>query len=197
MTTMPRCFLPALFAALFTLAGCGSVSNLSRETAQAPARIADFTRVEVIDFSASNRQHFDDAKKQADYDSSLAKAQHVFADKIAEAITASGVFTDVSRQAGSEPALRISGDISRYDEGNLIARGVTGFAGQTHFDATVSVTDAHSGAVLATLTIDRNSWPLPVGASLSTLQTTNFFMDEAAKKIASELAARKQSASAK
>ena len=191
-----RC-LPLLLAVLIPLGGCGSVSGLTRETASAPVRIADFTRVEVLDFSASDRQHFDDAKKQADYDSSLAKAQHVFADKIAEAITASGAFADVSRQAGSEPALRISGDIRRYDEGNLVARGLTGFAGQTHFDATVSVTDAHAGTVLATLTIDRNSWPLPVGASLSTLQTTNFFMDEAAKKIASELVARKQAASKK
>jgi hypothetical protein len=177
---------------LAVLASCGSVSGLSHEAADAPARIADFSRVEVLDFSASDAQKFDDAKKQADHAESLAKAQHDFADKIAEAITATGAFTDVARSAGAGPALRVSGDISRYDEGNIVARGLTGFAGQTHFDATVQVTDSGSGKILATLTVDRNSWPLPVGASASTLQTTNYFMNNAAKKIADELAAKKK-----
>ena len=45
---------------------------------------------------------------------------------------------------------------------------------------------------LASLKVDRNSWPLPVGASMSTLQTTEFFMNNAAKKIAEELAAKKK-----
>jgi hypothetical protein len=190
--------LPLLLAALVLMAGCGSVSGLSRETADAPMRIADFNRVEVIDFSASDRLHYDDAKRQADYDASLATAQHVFADKIAEAIKASGAFAEVSRQTSDSGAvLRVTGNISRYDEGNIVARGLTGFAGQTHFDSVVSVSDARSGHALATLTIDRNSWPLPVGASVSTIQTTGFFMNEAAQKIANELAAKKKGASGK
>lgn len=192
MSKILRNRLPLLFAAVALMAGCGSVSGLSRESSDSKMRIADFSRVEVLDFSASDRQHFDDAKKQADYDASLASAQHVFADKIAEDIKNSGVFAEVSRQSGSGPALRVSGNISRYDEGNLIARGLTGFAGQTHFDAVVSVTDARSGRVLATLKIDRNSWPLPVATAVATIQTTNFFMNEAAKKIADELAAKKK-----
>lgn len=197
MNKILRHCLPLLLAGIVTTAGCGSVSGLTKESASAPARIADFSRVEVLDFSASDRKHYDDAKKQADYDASLASAQHVFADKIAEAIKNSGAFAEVTRQSGNGPALRVSGDISRYDEGNLIARGLTGFAGQTHFDSVIAVTDARSGRALAKLTVDRNSWPLPVGASLSTLQTTNFFMNEAAKKIASELAAKKQGAAQK
>lgn len=187
-----RYCLSLLLAALVPIAGCGSVSNLTRELSDAKMRIADFNCVEVLDFSASERQHFDDAKQQADYDASLAAAQHTFADKIAEQIKATGTFADVSRETGTDPALRVTGNISRYDEGNIVARGLTGFAGQTHFDAVITVSDARSGQTLATLTIDRNSWPLPVGASLSTLQTTGFFMGEAAKKIASELAAKKR-----
>ena len=182
----------ALSVALIALlAGCGSVSGLSREKAGAPARIADFSRVEVLDFTASDQQPIVDEKKAAEHAASLADARKVFADKIAEAITASGAFAEVARTAGSGPALRISGDISRYDEGNIVARGLTGFAGQTHFDARVDVADSASGRNLATLTVDRNSWPLPVGASVSTLQTTNYFMNNAAKKIAAELAAKK------
>ena len=146
----------------------------------------------MIDFSASNALKFDDAKKQADYNTSVAEATKAFADHIAEAVTASGAFGSVARAPGTGPALRISGDITRYDEGNIVARGLTGFAGQTHFDATVVIADARSGQQITTLTVDRNSWPLPVGASVSTLQTTNYFMKQAAKKVAEELAAKKK-----
>jgi hypothetical protein len=194
MQTFLRYGLALSTAALVLLAGCGSVSGLTRESANAPARIADFNRVEVLDFSASDSEAYEDAKKAADHAEGLKKAQSVFADKIAEALTATGAFTEVVRGtgAGSGPALRVSGDISRYDEGNIVARGLTGFAGQTHFDAKVNVTDSTSGQTLATLSVERNSWPLPVGASMSTLQTTNYFMNNAAKKIADELAAKKK-----
>lgn len=190
MTIALRHAVPALVCSLL-LAACGSVSGLSKESSSAPARIADFSRVEVMDFNASNALVFDDAKKQADYNTSLAEATKVFADHIAEAITASGAFPTVARTPGEGAALRISGDITRYDEGNIVARGLTGFAGQTHFDATIVIADARTGKQLTSLTVDRNSWPLPVGASVSTLQTTNYFMKQAAKKIAEELAAKK------
>ena len=191
MSLALRHALPALVCSLL-LAACGSVSGLTKESTSAPTRIADFSRVEVMDFSASNAEVFADAKKQADYNTSLAEATKAFADHIAEAVTASGAFQTVSRTPGEGPALRISGDITRYDEGNIVARGLTGFAGQTHFDATVVITDARTGKPLTSLTVDRNSWPLPVGASVSTLQTTNFFMKQAARKIAEELAAKKK-----
>jgi len=187
-----RFCLPAAFALLsLSLAGCGSVSGLTRESANAPMRIADFSKVEVLDFTVSNPRKFEDPKEQAQYDAMLVEAESLFADKIAEQITATGAFTEVTRKAGTDKALRISGVITRYDEGNIVARGLTGFAGQTHFEANVDVADSGSGKVLATLKVDRNSWPLPVGASLSTLQTTGFFMNEAAKKIASELVAKR------
>jgi hypothetical protein len=183
--------LPLLLSAFVAIAGCGSVSGLSHEQASAPARIADFSRVEVLDFSASDETPIEDAKKAGEHAQGLADAQKAFADKIAEEIRATGAFAEVARGPGPRPALRVSGDISRYDEGNIVARGLTGFAGQTHFDARIDVADTDSGRSLATLSVDRNSWPLPVGASLSTLQTTNYFMNNAAKKIAQELAAKK------
>lgn len=180
--------------ATLLLAGCGSVSGLTRESSAAPARIADYERVEVMDFSASDATPFNDPAKASEHASHLREAQVTFAGKIADAILATGAFKDVSRTAGSGPALRVSGDISRFDRGNVIARGLTGFAGQTHFDARIDVADARSGQSLASLSVDRNSWPLPVGASLSTLQTTDYFMREAARKVAEELAAKKKAA---
>ena len=177
-----------LLASVLALAGCGSVSGLKSE-AGANARIGDYRQVEVLDFTASGSEKFPDATKQAEYDKSLLEARGKFADKIAEAITATGSFEQVSRQALPEGALRVSGDITRYDEGNIVARGITGFAGRTHFEAVVVITDAATGRQLARIDVDRKSWPLPIGASASTLQSTNFFMEGAAKKVADELLA--------
>lgn len=177
--------LPALVA---FVAGCGSVSGLKPE-AGANARIGGYSQVEVLDFTASGSEKFPDAAKQAEYDASLLEARGKFADKIAEAITATGSFAQVSRQPLPQGALRVTGDITRYDEGNIAARGLTGFAGRTHFEAVVVITDAATGQQLARIDVDRKSWPLPVGASASMLQTTNFFMEGAAKKVADELLA--------
>jgi hypothetical protein len=181
---------------VLAVAGCGSVSGLKPE-AGATTKIADYRRVEVLDFSASGGEKFPDAAKQAAYDASLAVARKKFADKIAEAITATGSFDEVSRQPLADGALRVSGDITRYDEGNIVERGLTGFAGETHFVAVVTIVDATTGKQIARIDVDRNSWPLPVGASASTLQTTNFFMEGAAKKVAQELLAARPAGAGK
>jgi hypothetical protein len=183
--------LPLLLACASALSACGSVSGLTREASDAPRHIADYTRVEVDDFVVRDEKPLEDPSKAAEHAVKVEKARKLFADKIAEQIRATNAFAEVSRAPGTRPALRIGGTITRYDEGNIVARGLTGFAGQTHFDVKVDIADAESGRSLSMLTVDRNSWPLPVGASLSTLQTTEFFMNEASKKIASELAAKK------
>lgn len=183
--------LIALFL-LSLLSGCGSVSGIRPETSTSRASIRDFDRVEVLDFSASATKARDGAEKQAEYDASVEQARREFADKIADAVREGGAFREVSRTAVAPPALRITGDISRYDEGVIAARMLTGVAGQSHFEAVVIFTDAASGRELGRLTVDRNSWPLPVGASTTVLQTPNFFMNGAAKKVASELADMKQ-----
>ena len=183
----------SLLASL-ALSGCGSVSGLTRESPQAPMHIADYTRVEVADFEAKDEKPLEDPSKAAERAAKVEAARKLFADKIAEAVRATGAFAEVGRAPGTRPALRVGGLITRYDEGNIVARGLTGFAGQTHLEVDVQVTDADSGNALATLKVDRNSWPLPVGASMSTLQTTEFFMNNAAKKIAEELAAKKNPA---
>ena len=186
--------LPLLLLACLAVTACGSVSGLTRESADAPQRIADYTRVEVSDFEVKDLKPLDDPSKAEEHAKKVEEARKLFADKIAEQIRASNSFAEVARAPGPRPALRIGGTITRYDEGNIVARGLTGFAGQTHFEVKVDIADADSGRSLSTLDVDRNSWPLPVGASLSTLQTTEFFMNEASKKIAAELAAKKAAA---
>ena len=71
----------------------------------------------------------------------------------------------------------------------MAARMVTGFAGQAHFEATVTVTDNTTGELLGSFDVDRNSWPLPIGASTNAVQNVGMFMNGAANRIADELAA--------
>src|SRR4249919_3640005 len=144
--------LPCLLSAALVLSACGSVSGLTRESSSAPQHIADYTRVEVADFDVRDEKPLEDPSKQVEHLAKLNKARALFADKIAERIRESGAFAEVAREPGTRPALRISGNITRYDEGNIVARGLTGFAGQTHFDVNVEITDAESGKLLSTLT---------------------------------------------
>jgi hypothetical protein len=174
--------------ALGTLTACGSVSKLQTDSAAARRQIGDYPRVAVIDFAATATTDAKDAEKQQAYAADLQAAQSKIADLIAAEITERKAFDEVSRTPLEGPHLKVSGTITRYEEGNVAARMVTGFAGQAHFEATVTVSDADSESVLGTFSIDRNSWPLPIGASTNAVQNVGTFMSGAAKRVADELA---------
>jgi len=97
----------ALLSALL-LAGCGSVSGLTRESAAAPMRIADYTRIEVQDFRAS-AQASEDPAKAADNAKGLAAAQLAFV------VIAGGVFLTLSR-----PNYQTLGSAVQPAAGNVI-----------------------------------------------------------------------------
>ena len=174
---------------LLLLVACGSTSRLRTESADARRQIRDYDRVEVINFDATATKKSDDEQKLADFLGALAEARSHFADRIAEELTERGAFSEVSRDPLEGSALRVSGTITRFEEGNVAARMVTGFAGQAHFEATVTVTDNTTGELLGSFDVDRNSWPLPIGASTNAVQNVGMFMNGAANRIADELAA--------
>lgn len=178
----------AALAALMLLVACGSTSKLRTESNSARQQIGDYDRVEVINFDATATKQSDDEKKLADFLAALAEARSEFADRIAAELTERQAFEEVSRDPLEGRALRVSGTITRFEEGNVAARMVTGFAGQAHFEATVTVADNQSGEVLGTFDVDRNSWPLPIGASSNAVQNVGTFMGGAANRIADELA---------
>lgn len=195
MIPLSRC---ALVGATLLLAACGSTSGLRTESAAARKQIGDYTRVEVADFAVTaTKDTKDDHEAQAKYQAQLAEARAKIADLIAEEITERAAFDDVSRAALEGTALRVTGTITRYEEGNVVARMATGFVGQAHFEATVTVSDRESGEVLGNFVIDRNSWPLPIGASSNAVQNVGMFMSGAAKRIADELAVARGKKSAR
>ena len=73
-----------------------------------------------------------------------------------------------------------------------VARSLTGFVGKSEFSATVVVSDLETGKELARQVVDRNSWPLPIGASTNVVQTVDYFMHQAARRVAEELAKAKR-----
>lgn len=195
---MPKLTRALLIFAALLLAACGSTSKLRTESAAARKQIGDYTRVEVADFAVTaTKDTKDDHEAQAKYQAQLAEARSRIADLIAEEVTERAAFDEVSRAELEGRALRVSGTITRYEEGNVVARMATGFVGQAHFEATVTVADRESGEVLGNFIIDRNSWPLPIGASSNAVQNVGMFMSGAAKRIADELAVARGKKSAR
>ncbi|HEX5693585.1 MAG TPA: DUF4410 domain-containing protein, partial [Arenimonas sp.] len=114
-----------------------------------------------------------------------------FAEKIVEEIRATGAFAEVARAKMPVPALQITGSIDLWEPGNIAARSLVGFAGKSQFNATIVISDLESGTELGRIIVDRNSWPLPIGASTNVVQTVEFLMSQAAKRVATELAEAK------
>ena len=157
------------------LSGCGSLGTLKASKAD-KAQIADYDRVVVGEFT------FDANDKGAD------EGARLFAAKIAEELRAVKAFAEVLESAGEAPALRIGGNITEWQVGNVAARTLVGFVGMSEFDADVAFTDAASGEELGKLKVNRNSWPLPIGSASNVVQSVEFHMSQAAKRIAHELA---------
>jgi len=111
-----------------------------------------------------------------------------FADRIVSAIRGTVAFEEVTKdpQEISDNAILISGDITRYAEGNPALKAIVGFgAGSTYFDSDVSLSDYASKNVLGEISVDKNSWAL--GGGIAAGQSVDQFMNEAAQKIAQEL----------
>jgi hypothetical protein len=81
----------------------------------------------------------------------------------------------------------VTGSIDVWEPGNVATRVLTGFIGKSEFAATVQFRDSETNELLGTVKGDRNSWPLPIGASSTVVQTVGFFAKESARNVSSEL----------
>ena len=173
------------------LAACGSTGSLKSDSPEAKRKIADYDQVVVLDLAANDMRPAKDEEEKAEREKNIAEGRVLFADSIAEEITKSGAFATVSRTPLEGSSLVVTGSVDVWEPGNVAARVVTGFIGQSQFAATVEFRDSQTNQLLGTVKGDRNSWPLPIGASSTVVQTVTFFMKEAARKVASELAKAK------
>lgn len=199
---MPNAFFRLLTLAAFsiTLAACGSTSSL-KHTGSAPAPKAETTPGESIASNPGTKQQEEaPLPKFAGYNKVLVQnfdtsrignniyAGQMFADKIASRIAYTGVYDKVLREAPEslEGVLIVTGEITRYDEGNPTMRLLIGMgAGSSYFDARVDVLDAKTKKVIGIINVDRNSWVLGGGIAMS--QDVASHMDAAAERIAEEM----------
>ena len=119
-----------------------------------------------------------------------------FADLIALELESTKAFEKVTRGTAPQPgSLSVSGDTTRCAEGSSSLRFWVGMgAGSSYFDATVQFADADTGEKLGEMLVDKNSWAL--GGGMAAGQTVQSFMQEAAKKIAAQVAKSKADAAA-
>jgi len=177
---------------MLTLAGCGSLGRLETKAGAPPGAIRDYDRVMVADFAANDTRPAKDDAERAERAAQIEVGRKAFSAKLAEEIRATGAFSEVAQAKLLAPALQVTGTVDLWEPGNVAARALTGFIGKSEFSATVVVSDLETGKELARQVVDRNSWPLPIGASTNLVQTVEYFMHQAARRVADELAKAKQ-----
>ena len=170
-----------LLLVFITLAitACGTTSGIKQNGEEA-------SNQDLSNYNAVLENDFGDGTKKQNLPE---YAGSNFADRIISAIRGKGIFeevTDDPKEISSE-AIVIVGDITRYEEGNAALKFMIGFgAGSTYFDANVSISDFKNQDILGEITVDKNSWAL--GGGIAAGQTVEQFMNEAADKVAKELA---------
>lgn len=177
----------AAASCVLALAACGSTGSLKSESPEALRKIADYDQVVVLDLAANDlRPAKDDADKAARAEN-IAEGRIMFSDAVAEQLKESGAFGTVSRTPIPGRSLVVTGTIDVWEPGNVATRVVVGFIGKSEFAATIEFRDSETNELLGTLKGDRNSWPLPIGASSNVVQTVEFFAREQARNVSSEL----------
>lgn len=174
------------------LAGCGSLGRMETKAGGEPQRVRDYDRVIVADFAANDLRPAKDDAEREERAARIEAGRKAFSAKLVEEIRATGAFSEVAQGKMPAPALQVTGTVDLWEPGNVAARSLTGFIGKSEFSATVVVSDLETGREIARQVVDRNSWPLPIGASTNIVQTVDYFMHQAARRVADELAKAKK-----
>lgn len=182
-------------SACLGMAACGTTSSL--QEASGTGSTIDLTPYQTLLVEDFTDKATDRAPPEArpTLKPKLDTAVKLFPDQIASVVQSGGGFAEVSR-SGKPGAgvLILQGAITQYDEGNAALRWLVGFAaGNTNFDADLTLVDGATGKPLGTWKVDKNSWAL--GGGVAATQTPEAFMQEAAKKIGSELSSKRKSGS--
>ena len=168
------------------LVGCGTISNIKSANGTTALDLSSYTKVIVQDFEDKATEKEKPAK-QDEKRREMTVVCREFADRLTADIEKKGVFQSVSRTGTEDDStLLIGGNVSRCEKGSAAARLWVGMgAGSSYFDALVEFHQGTTGALLGTITVDKNSWAL--GGGLAAGQTPEGFMQEAADKVANEI----------
>ena len=173
------------------LAACGTTSSLQAPTDDAKIDLTPYSKLLVEDFKDEATAR---AKPEAQplLKPKLDSAVKMFPDQIASVVKAGGGFDSVTRSGVADAqTLVLRGAILQFDEGNAALRWIVGFAaGNANFDARLELVDGATNRTLGTWVVDKNSWAL--GGGIAATQRPEDFMQEAAKKIGTELSDKRK-----
>lgn len=181
-------------AAGLGLSACGTTSQLEAPAAGQTIDLSRYDRLLVEDFTdaASSKAN---PKAKARVEAAMTIATRTFPDAISAEVRKNGGFSEVLRKGQPDAkTLVLRGAIEQWDEGNEALRLMVGFgAGNSNLDAKVQLVDGGSNAVLGTWVVDKNSWAL--GGAIAASQGPAAFMQEAARKIGTELSEKRKAGS--
>lgn len=173
----------AILATLAAVALTACHSSKFRQADDARA-VSDYRLLVVGDFPARDA---DTPKSgRATLQDATAAGQR-FAMLLEQELRAYGVRGTVRRGEPAPGALLVTGEVTTFDPGNALLRGVVGFGlGGADFEATVKLLDADSGATLGRIELDKASFPL--AGVTGALHDVDILMQSAAERAAMEIA---------
>jgi hypothetical protein len=168
------------------LAACGTTSGLEAPTERATIDLTPYNKLLVEDFTDEATAKLKPEARPL-LEPGIAAGTKMSPDQIASVVKAGGGFDEVARSGMPDvQTLVLRGTITQYDPGNAALQLLVGFgAGTANFDSKLQLIDGGTGAVLGTWLVDKNSWAL--GGVFAVSQKPEDFMQEAAKKIGTEL----------
>lgn len=185
-----------LLIAVATLGGCGTTSQLEAPTEIGVIDLTPYSRLIVEDFrdEATARAK---PEERPIVEPRIKAATTAFPDMIAAVVREGGGFDEVVRGGTPDAStLVLRGAIGKFDPGNATLQILVGFgAGTANLDARLDLVDGGSGKVLGTWIVNKNSWAL--GGFIAASQKPEDFMQEAARKIGTELSDKRKTGSIK
>ncbi|MBL6664285.1 MAG: DUF4410 domain-containing protein [Rickettsiales bacterium] len=173
--------------AIFLLTACGTISKIHQPgKVKIPAQI-DFNKYEkvvIMDFANNTGEPiFIDQNKTPITQS--------FADKIYHQLKRSPNFADTNLiKTKSEKFIQkgnviITGQITKFDNGNDILRGIFGIFGRSKFEANVNFIDGETKEMIAQIKVKKAS--LIYGLFISANQNLEYLVEESANNIAKKI----------
>jgi hypothetical protein len=177
-----------------SLAACGTTSSLEAPAERASIDLNAYSRLLVEDFKDEATGKMKPEARPL-LEPKVTDATRTFPDQIAAVVKAGGGFDEVTRTGAPDAqTLVMRGTITQYDPGNAALQMLVGFgAGTANFDSKLQLVDGGSGNVLGTWDVNKNSWAL--GGVFAATQKPEDFMQEAAKKIGTELSDKRKAGS--
>lgn len=167
------------FISLLILQSCGSVSSIRPTNTNGSVDISSYNKIVINNFTnqTSNNEVDDIAKSN-------------FPNKLFNKLSESSLFKSVQRNKKSYDSLIISGNITKYEEGDVFLRTLVGFgAGRAYFYSDVDLIDGNTYKKIGTIEVRRKSWLL--GGYISGSQTPEVLMKDSVADIVKKIKMQK------